>query len=150
MSLPIAPAAPSLSPSPPMNGGANALTAPTTPGKRMPVIDKSKVNPKLLEAAQGMEAMFIDYLMKTMRDSIPKEDMDLESPATKIYRSMLDSEYAQKAAKAGGVGLADQIIAYWESQSYTGSRGVQSLGVTGQGMGQSRNTGGTHAGDGVE
>ena len=46
-------------------------------------------------------------------------NMDLESPATEIYRSMLDSENAQKAVRAGGIGLSDQIIAYMEAQRYT-------------------------------
>ena len=130
MSLPIAPATHQLLPSPPnMIQGeraremrANALTARdarTSPGNRAPVVDRSKADPKLREAAEGMEAMFVDYLMKTMRQTLPKNDMDLESPATDIYRGMLDSEYAQKAVKAGGVGLADQIIAYWDSQRYT-------------------------------
>lgn len=92
--------------------------APSTPDKRIPVLDRSKIPPELLKAAEGMEAMFIDYMMKVMRQTIPKSEMDLESPATSIYRGMLDSEYAQKAAKAGGIGLADQIIAYLEAQRY--------------------------------
>src|SRR4051812_33951954 len=59
-----------------MQWGANALTAPTTPAKRMPVIDKSKVDPQMLEAAEGMEGMFLDYLMQVMRKTVPKNDFD--------------------------------------------------------------------------
>jgi flagellar protein FlgJ len=83
------------------------------------VAQRSRVDPRMVEAAQGMEAMFLDYMMKVMRETVPKNEMDLESPATQVYRSMLDSEYAQRAARAGGVGLADQIIAYWDPQRYT-------------------------------
>jgi len=101
----------------------NALTGPVTPGHRVQVIDKTQVDPRNLEAAQGMEAMFLDYMLKVMRESVPKQDMDLESPATGIYRGMQDSEYAQRAAHAGGIGLADQIVAYLESQRYTLARG---------------------------
>ncbi len=97
--------------------------APITPPRRVPVVDKSKVDPATLKAAQGMEEMFIDYMMKVMRQTVPKNDMDLESPATEIYRSMLDSQYAEKAAHTGGVGLADQIIAYLDSQRYTVPQG---------------------------
>lgn len=89
----------------------------------MPVIDKTQVDPENLKAAQGMEAMFLDYMLKVMRETVPKQDMDLESPATNIYRGMQDSEFAQKAARAGGIGLADQIVAYLESQRYTLPRG---------------------------
>ena len=89
-----------------------------TPSHQIPVVDRSKVDPKLLEAAEGMEAMFIDYMMKVMRQTVPKNDLDLESPATEIYRSMMDSENSRKAAHAGGVGLSDQIIAYLNGRSY--------------------------------
>ncbi len=101
----------------------NSLSPPTTPGRRLPVIDRTKVDPELIKAAEGMEAMFLDYLMKVMRQTIPKNEMDLESPASGIYRTMLDSEFAQRAARTGGVGLADQIIAYLESQRYTSTKG---------------------------
>ena len=117
MSSPIALGGALPSSSPPF--GANGLSAPTTPGHRLPVVDKSKVDPETLKAAQGMEAMFLDYLMKTMRQTVPKNELDMESPATEIYRGMMDTETAQRAARAGGVGLADQIIAYLQPQRYT-------------------------------
>jgi flagellar protein FlgJ len=125
-----------------MEWGDNALAAPTTPGQRMPVVDKSKVDPQILKAAEGMEAMFLDYMMKVMRDTVPKNEMDLESPATKIYQNMLDSESAQRAARAGGVGLADQIVAYLVAQQYNSGRPM-----VGSGNGTALpGTGGTHAG----
>jgi flagellar protein FlgJ len=96
----------------------NALSLPVSSGKRVQQIDRSKVDPEVLKAAEGMEAMFLDYLMKVMRETVPKNDMDLESPATNIYRGMMDSEIAQKAAHRGGIGLAEQIIAYIESNRY--------------------------------
>lgn len=101
-----------------MNWGNDSQSAPVTSSNRLPVIDRSKVNPQLRKAAEGMEAMFLDYLMKVMRQTVPKNDMDLESPATGVYQSMLDSEYAERAAHHGGIGLADQIIDYLQAQSY--------------------------------
>jgi flagellar protein FlgJ len=107
----------------PLKKGDNALTAPTTPGKVLPVVDKSKVDPRVREAAEQWEGMFLDYMMKVMRQTVPKNDMSLDSPATDIYRGMQDSETAQRIARAGGVGLADQIIAYLEAQRYTQGQG---------------------------
>ena len=140
MSLPIAPAITSLPSSPPhskrgeeltaaqeraaaMDWGANALTAPQTPSHRLPHVDRSKVDPQIVQAAEGMESMFLNYMMKVMRQTVPKNDMDLSNPATDIYQGMLDSEYADKAAHAGGVGLADTIIAYMDPKSYNLSPG---------------------------
>jgi Rod binding domain-containing protein len=133
-----------------MQWGDSALTAPVTPDKRMPVIDKSKIDPETLKAAQGMEAMFLDYMYKVMRETVPKNDMDMESPATEIYRSMQDSENAQKAAQVGGIGLADQIIAYMESQRYTLPSKTEHGNVSSNDpaglSNQARPTGGTHEG----
>jgi Rod binding domain-containing protein len=137
LSLPIAPAS-QLSSSPPekkgehpteaqerlarkmmgMQWGASALTAPQTPSIRNPEVDRSKVDPQIVQAAEGMETMFLDYMMKVMRQTVPKNEMDMENPATEIYQGMLDSEYAEKAAHAGGVGLSDTIIAYMAPDSY--------------------------------
>jgi Rod binding domain-containing protein len=68
-------------------------------------------------------------MMKVMRETVPKSEMSLDSPATDVYRSMLDSETAQIAARTGGVGLADQIIAYLQGQRYTATRGSTEPGT---------------------
>jgi len=94
------------------------------PSRVAPNIDRSRIDPQLREAADGMEAMFLDYMMKVMRQTVPKGELEENSAATEIYQGMLDSEIAQKAARTGGVGLSDQIIAYLQSQRYTGSQGA--------------------------
>ena len=96
--------------SPPNEGGESV--------KSLSKIDRSQVDPMIVQAAEGMESMFLDYMMKVMRQSVPKNEMDLSNPATEIYQGMLDSETAQRAARTGGVGLADQIIAYLDSRRY--------------------------------
>ena len=120
MSQPISADRPTFTPS---IHSIDAQSARVSSAKRMPQVDRSKVSPEVLKAAEGMEAMFLDYLMKVMRETVPKNDMDLESPATNIYRGMMDSEIAQKAAHRGGIGLAEQIIAYLESNRYHPSQG---------------------------
>ncbi len=99
------------------------LDSAPTPDRRLPVVDRSAVDPQTLQAAEGMEAMFLDYMMKTMRQSVPKNEMMPDSAAVDVYQGMLDSEYAQTAARAGGVGLADQIIAYLEAGRYNPKSG---------------------------
>ena len=106
-----------------MQWGENALGAPTTPAHRKSVIDREKVDPEILRAAEGMETMFLDYMLKVMRETVPKNDMDLNSPAEGIYQSMLDGMYAEKAAHRGGVGLAEPIIDYLQARSYHGTTG---------------------------
>ena len=173
MNVPVAPGRPALPPSPQngevsaarrrqmsdsavmrphMDNGASALTAPITPGNRMPVVDRNKVNPEIRAAAEGMEAMFLDYMMKSMRQTVEKNDNDLENQGTEIFQNMRDSEISQKAAHAGGIGLADQIIAYMDPQRYNVKREPEhSAAPADQGAEQSarsatKGIGGTHAG----
>lgn len=101
---------------------AKLLSTAPPPAKRMPVVDRSQVDPQLVKAAEGMESMFIELMFKEMRKTVPKSEMDMENHATQIYRGMLDHEMANTAARTGGVGLADQIIAYLQSTGYTGNR----------------------------
>ena len=128
MSRPIAPG-PGFAPPPPLNSGnrmkwgEDARSAPVTPAKRMPVIDRSKVDPQLLKAAEGMESMFLDHLMQTMRKTIQDHPLDLDNHASRMYRSMLDTETAKTAARTGGVGISDLIIAYMQAPRYNVSEG---------------------------
>ena len=116
-----------MAPVPPSPPTVNALSAPTTPGKRLPVIDRSKVDPELVKAAEGMESMFLDYLMETMRKTVDQNPLDLDNDASRMYRNMLDSESAKTAAHSGGIGIADLIIAYMATPRYTVTRGNDSL-----------------------
>jgi Rod binding domain-containing protein len=99
-----------------MDDELSSLSRAMPVGNQMGRVDRSKVDPQLVKAAEGMEAMFIDYLLKVMRQTVPKNEMDLESSATDLYRGMMDHEWAEQVAHSAtgshGIGLADEIIAY--------------------------------------
>ncbi len=102
------------------------MSSPIAPGTARPQVPSlQKADPELVKAAQGMEAMFLDYLMNVMRQSVPESDLDLENSATKIYRSMLDSHLAETASHVGGVGLSDLIVEYMQAGRYN-QKGEQS------------------------
>ena len=106
------------------------LDSAGTPSRRDTVVDWNRVDPATREAAQGMEAMFLDYMMQTMRKTVPTSEMSLNRGASEIYQGMLDSEYVQRAARAGGVGLAEQIVAYLEGARYNESEVARGTGGT--------------------
>jgi Rod binding domain-containing protein len=106
------------------------LDAAPTPIRRDPVVDWNQVDPATRDAAQGMEAMFLDYMMQTMRKSVGKSEMSMDNGASEIYQGMLDSEYSQRAARAGGVGLAEQIVAYLQSARYNEGEAARGTGGT--------------------
>lgn len=137
-------------PAPPARGlgrmqwGDNALSAPTSNTPVRPTVDRSKVDPTIVKAAEGMEAMFLDYMMNVMRKTVPQEDLGMHSQATEVYTSMLDQETAAKAARGGGVGLADQVIAYLDSSRYARPQGMKPAPAAP--VGTSPQPGGDHEG----
>ena len=63
---------------------------------------------QLREACQNFEAVFISKLWQQMKQSVPKEGY-LHSKQEESYMAMFDRDFAEKMAKAGGIGLADMI-----------------------------------------
>lgn len=128
----------------PIAWGGSSLPLPSREIKK---IDPSKVDPKVMNAAKKMESMFLDVMFKEMRKTVPKSEMSLESPASQMYRQMLDSEIAQKAAGSNGVGLAEQIVAYLQGAGYNvyrdsgAQRSPQEQSMPSQSVNR---TGGTH------
>lgn len=68
------------------------------------------------QAAQQFEAMFMNMLLKSMREALPGTDA-LSSGAGKMYTGMLDSEIAQKLAAGKGLGLADMMVRQLERRA---------------------------------
>ncbi|NVO15109.1 MAG: flagellar assembly peptidoglycan hydrolase FlgJ [Rhodoplanes sp.] len=59
--------------------------------------------------AQDFEAMFLNTMMQSMFTGIGSEGPMGNSPSTGVWRSFMIDEYAKSFAKAGGVGLANQV-----------------------------------------
>jgi flagellar protein FlgJ len=66
---------------------------------------------QLERAARELESVVVNQLFTTMRKSVPKSGLVEESPATEMFRSMLDTELARVAAEKSPFGLADAIVA---------------------------------------
>jgi flagellar protein FlgJ len=75
-------------------------------------------------AATQFEAMFINMMMKSMRDASPQDGM-LDNQQTKMFTSMLDQQMSQNLAKRG-VGLADMLVRQLTAQNV----GAQALALS--------------------
>ncbi len=62
----------------------------------------------LRATAQQFETLFMNMLMKSMRDTLPKDGL-LSSSANDMYTGMLDQQLAQKMSSRG-TGIADMIV----------------------------------------
>lgn len=60
------------------------------------------------EVAQQFEKMFLDMVMKSMREATPKFD-DLDSSTVNTFRSMYDEQLSQNLTSGKGLGLADMV-----------------------------------------
>ena len=65
---------------------------------------------KLREAANEFEAIFIQQMLKTMRKTSLESEFIKKSEGEKIFRSMLDEQYAIISAKSGSLGLGEMIF----------------------------------------
>jgi flagellar protein FlgJ len=72
-------------------------------------LDAKQSSPEALKAAaQQFEAVFMNMLMKSMREATPQDGM-FDSEQTRMYSSMLDQQLTQRMASRG-IGLADVMV----------------------------------------
>ncbi len=66
----------------------------------------------LQKAAKEFESVFMNIVMKSMRDSVEESDAFGETEKVKFFQSMLDEEYSKMTASTGkgGLGIADSIV----------------------------------------
>lgn len=63
---------------------------------------------QLKAAAQQFEAVFLGYMLKSMREAVAKSDL-LDNRQTEFYQSLADQQLAQNLANKG-FGLADMLV----------------------------------------
>ncbi len=91
----------------------------------------------LRAAAKQFEALFLQMVMKSMRDATPATSM-MDSEQTKMYQSLLDQQMALNMSQARGTGLSEVIF------RQLGGKDAPAAAVDGQageGAGAAGNTG---------
>lgn len=85
----------------------NALDPNTLGGLRR--LSKERSPEATKEAARQFEALFVQQMLKSMRDATPKNGL-FDSDETRMYQSLLDQQLSmQLTTRAGGIGLAKVI-----------------------------------------
>ncbi|SCC25956.1 flagellar protein FlgJ [Kosakonia oryzendophytica] len=72
---------------------------------------KAGQDPKanLRPVARQVEGMFVQMMLKSMRDALPKDGI-FSSDSTRLYTSMYDQQIAQQMTAGKGLGLADMMV----------------------------------------
>jgi peptidoglycan hydrolase FlgJ len=65
---------------------------------------------KLRKVCQDFESVFLNMMLQSMRDTVPKSDLLGQDKGREMFEGMLDQEITKNMAKAGGVGLADMMF----------------------------------------
>ncbi len=68
-----------------------------------------KKDEELREASREFEQLFVQQMLDSMRQSVPESELVEKSQGEKIFRSMLDQEYARIASKTDSFGLGEMI-----------------------------------------
>lgn len=68
------------------------------------------------EVAEQFEALFVQMMMKSMRDAVPEGGL-FDSHQLDNYQQMHDQQLAMDMATQGGIGLADVIMSQFETRS---------------------------------
>lgn len=66
---------------------------------------------RLREKAEELEGVFLNTLVAEMFKGIETDGMFGGGHAEETWRGMLSEQYASEMAKAGGIGVASQIVA---------------------------------------
>ncbi|RZT09009.1 flagellar protein FlgJ [Duganella sp. CF402] len=81
----------------------------------------------LKTAATQFEAMFVNMMLKSMRDATPQDGM-LDSSQTKTFQTMLDQQTSQNIAKKG-IGLADMLVRQLSAKTDAAALGIGNDGT---------------------
>ncbi len=78
-------------------------------GAKVAQIEQLARRGELLRASQEFESYFLSYLMKVMRETIPKGELTANKMG-EMFQSFYDQEIGKRAAQAGGIGLSAYIL----------------------------------------
>lgn len=80
-------------------GWASRPTSPT----------EKKDDKKLKEICQEFESIFLYYLLKEMRNTVPKTGLLDGGRAEEFFQEMLDEELSKHLSRANGIGIAQML-----------------------------------------
>jgi flagellar protein FlgJ len=74
----------------------------------------NNVSKKIIKAARGFEALFIQKLLEQMNNTIKDNGLFGNSPGGDIYKTMFFQEVSKKLSEQKGIGIAKMLIRQWK------------------------------------
>jgi len=89
------------------------LQMPDVPDSEVPRLGtKAGDRAEIKRVSEEFESLFLNLVMKSMRDTVQKSGLVSGGNAEDIYASMLDQEYTKMMAAQRNTGLADSIESF--------------------------------------
>lgn len=86
------------------------LTLPTSQTKQAaPTVTDEKQKAKLQRALQDFEAVFVNYLLQSMRKSVQKEDEEGGGFGGEMMQEMFDYELAKHITRSSSLGIGEKL-----------------------------------------
>jgi flagellar protein FlgJ len=82
----------------------------TSPAKANNTTGPGNAGDKTLkQACKDFEAIFLGYLLKSMRKTVEKSDLMGSGQEEEIYQGMMDDEICKSASESNSIGIADAL-----------------------------------------
>jgi flagellar protein FlgJ len=85
------------------------LTAASTRLRKPSDDQQTKRRETLEKACRDFESLFVNYMLKQMRETVPQNGLFGGGQAERMYTSMMDEEVAKEISKQRGLGLAPMM-----------------------------------------
>lgn len=99
-----------------MLGLTNRLQEATVQANKTDGVKDAKYFAQIKNVSREFESIFLGYMLKQMRKTVPEDALMGNSPAKDIFLGMQDDELSKELSKAGGIGLAAVIYSQLASQ----------------------------------
>lgn len=86
---------------------SDPVISPSSPAPAAPAV----VSARMRETAENFEATFLAQMMKPMFEGLSTEAPFGGGEAESTWRSFMIEAMAKQTVRAGGIGLADQVVA---------------------------------------
>ena len=85
-------------------------------------------NKAINEVALQFEALFVQQMMKSMRDAVSKSDL-MNSDHLDTYQAMADQQMAVNLSQQGGIGIARMLVEQMQSRGYVAESQITEDGI---------------------
>ena len=86
-------------------------------------------NAALEDVAAQFESIFLQQMLKSMRDATTKSDL-FDSSQMETYQSMADQQLAVQLSEQGGIGLARMMVEQMQTRGLVSESGDNTKGET--------------------